>query len=80
MCKKDFVIFIEGNAYNILSEQIVIEWAKTDIHISRMEELSMLKELIDRILEDIGLESISGYEPEDNGGWGGRNEELTDIS
>lgn len=45
-----------------------------------MEELSMLKELIDRILEDIGLESISGYEPEDNGGWGGRNEELTDIS
>ncbi len=40
----------------------------------------MLKELIDRILEDIGLESISGYETEDNGGWGGRNEELTDIS
>jgi len=40
----------------------------------------MLKELIDRILEDIGLESIIGREPEDNGGWGGRNEELTDIT
>ncbi|WP_418790046.1 hypothetical protein [Phosphitispora sp. TUW77] len=40
----------------------------------------MLKELIDRILEDIGLESLSGCEPEDNRGWGGKKEELTDIS
>ncbi|MBU7005420.1 hypothetical protein [Phosphitispora fastidiosa] len=40
----------------------------------------MLKELIDRILEDIGLESINGREPEENGGWGGKNEELADIT
>ncbi len=40
----------------------------------------MLKELIDQILEDIGLEPISGCEPEDSGGWGGIIEELKDIS